>query len=49
LIRVGSFEGDDLLGEVQFRTMIARWKSLDDKPAIMLFGVLEDAEPWSSR
>jgi hypothetical protein len=38
LLFVGTFEGDDLLGEVQFWTMIARWKSLDDKPAIMLCG-----------
>jgi hypothetical protein len=35
---VGSLEGDDLLGEVQFWTIIARWKSLEDKPAIMPFG-----------
>jgi hypothetical protein len=38
LLRVGSSDGDGLLGEVQFWTMIARWKSLDDKPAIMRFG-----------
>ena len=38
MLRVGSIEGDDLLGEVQFWTMMARWKSPDDKPAIMLFG-----------
>ena len=38
MLRGGSFEGYDFLGEVQFWTMMARWKSLDDKPAIMLFG-----------
>jgi hypothetical protein len=43
LFRVGSFEGAALLGEVHFWTMIAGWKSLDDEPAMMLFGVLEDA------
>ena len=38
MLCVGSFEGDDLPGEAQFWTMIARCKSLDDKPAIMLCG-----------